>query len=85
MDQYELDALLIDSLLTEAAEGLDSIADRLIALHDGWRADGADSDALAWLGQIIGDLGWWNGRLAGGVRGVDVSTLQDVATLPGTP
>ena len=62
MDTVTLDRLLNQSLLVELGEGLDSIAGRLAGLYDGWRRDGADESSLAFIGQILGELGWWSGR-----------------------
>ena len=64
MNQTILDHLLANATLAEATDGLDRIADQLIGLHDAWRVGGADDHALAWLGGIIGQLGWWSGRMS---------------------
>ena len=67
MERSALDALLTDSLLLDAVEGLDSIANRLAHVYDEWRCSGVDSVAVDFLGVILTDLGWWKGRLLGGV------------------
>ncbi len=63
MDQTTVDHLLAISTLAEASESLDRIADELIGLQDSWRNTGAADSALAWLGDLIGQLGWWSGRM----------------------
>ena len=64
MDQTTIDHLLANATLAEASDGLDCIADELISLHDAWRHGAADDHALAWLAGIIGQLGWWSGRMS---------------------
>ncbi len=65
MDQTAIDHLLAISTLAEASESLDRIADELIGLHDSWQAVGVADESLAWLGGLIGQLGWWSGRMTG--------------------
>jgi hypothetical protein len=62
MDAVSIDLLLCESLLAELTIGLDSIYERLSRLFDAWRNAGADESALAFLGQILCELGWWSGR-----------------------
>src|SRR3954465_4196808 len=68
MDQTTVDWMLNTSLLLEASVGLDRIADRLVALHDAWRAAGADDQLLAYVRSLIGDLGCWSGRMLAGAE-----------------
>ncbi len=65
MDPTTIDHLLAISTLAEASESLDRIADELIRLHDSWRSVGVADESLAWLGDLIGQLGWWSGRMTG--------------------
>jgi methionine salvage enolase-phosphatase E1 len=60
MDQTAIDHLLAISTLAEASE---SLADELIGLHDSWQSVGVADESLAWLGGLIGQLGWWSGRM----------------------
>lgn len=62
MDSVSLDLLLCEDLLIDLTIGLDSIFDRLADLFESWRQSGADESALAFLGQILCELGWWSGR-----------------------
>ena len=62
MDAPSIELLLCESLLAELAVGLDSIYERLSGLFESWRSTGADEAALAFLGQILCELGWWSGR-----------------------
>jgi methionine salvage enolase-phosphatase E1 len=63
MDHMTIDHLLAISTLAEASDSLDLIAEELIGLHESWRARGAADDSLTWLGGLIGQLGWWSGRM----------------------
>ncbi len=63
MDQTTIDHLLAISTLIDASAGVDAIAEELIGLHDAWRATDASTQALAWLGGLIAQLGWWSGRM----------------------
>ncbi len=63
MDQTTIDHLLAISTLAEASESLDRIADELIGLYDSWRGADVADESLAWLGGLIGQLGWWSGRM----------------------
>jgi len=62
MDAVSIELLLCESLLAELTVGLDSIYERLSGLFESWRSTGADEAALAFLGQILCELGWWSGR-----------------------
>jgi hypothetical protein len=50
-------------VLTGASAALDDIAQRLISLHDQWKASGASPTAVGWIETLIADAGWWSGRL----------------------
>lgn len=63
MDTVSLNNMLNEALLAELGDGLDSVADRLTCLYDGWRRMGADPAAVEFLGSVLGDLGWWRGRI----------------------
>ena len=63
MEQTDLDQILIASLLTEAAEGLTSVAMELASLYDGWAARGDCPEAVVWMRGVLEQLGWWAGRL----------------------
>ena len=59
--------LLTDRLLSDASSGLDSVSRELIGLYDQWLRAGVDARSTDWLATLIGVLGWWSGRLLGGV------------------
>ncbi len=63
MDTLTLNHMLNEALLGDLGGGMDSIAGRLTDLFDGWRRSGADPGAIEFLGTIIGELGWWRGRI----------------------
>jgi hypothetical protein len=63
MDTLVLNHMLNEALLAEIGAGLDSIAGRLGDLHDGWRRMGADPSAVASVGTMLEELGWWRGRI----------------------
>lgn len=63
MDVVTLNSLMNELLLAELGEGLDSLADRLTGLHDGWRRMGVDAVAVGFVGGMIEELGWWRGRI----------------------
>jgi hypothetical protein len=63
MDTLLLDHMLNEALLAEVGDGLDTIAGRLVGLDDEWRRMGADPSAVASLGAILEQLGWWRGRI----------------------
>ncbi len=75
MDQTTIDHLLAISTLAEASDSLDRIADELIGLHDSWRSAGVADESLAWLGGLIGQLGWWSGRMTGAAFPDQVSPI----------
>lgn len=56
-----------DHLLVDASDGIDTVTRELIGLYDHWLLTGADAPAIDWLALVIARLGWWSGRLAGGV------------------
>lgn len=59
--------VVTDQLLADASDGIDSVTRELIGLYDQWLLTGADAQATDWLTLVIARLGWWSGRLAGGV------------------
>lgn len=63
MEALTVDSLLNEALLAELGVGLDGIAARIVVLHDGWAAVGADPATLAFLAGLVSDLGWWRGRI----------------------
>ena len=63
MKQTDLDQILIASLLTEAAEGLTTVAMELASLYDSWVARGDCPEAVLWMKGLLEQLGWWAGRL----------------------
>ena len=63
MDTLTLNHMLNEALLSEIGDGLDSVADRLIGLHDGLRRVGTPQATVDPLAAIIGELGWWRGRI----------------------
>jgi hypothetical protein len=63
MDTLTLNHMLNEALLSEIGDGLDSVADRLAALHDGLRRVGGHQSGVESLAAIIGELGWWRGRI----------------------
>lgn len=65
MDAVALNNLLYEALLANLADGLDSVADRLIPVHDKWMHTGADPTAVEALGTVLVDLGWWRGQIDG--------------------
>jgi len=62
-DVVTLNSLMNDLLLAELGEGLDSLADRLTGLYEGWRKMGADQASVAFVGAMLEELGWWRGRI----------------------
>ncbi|MEY2472973.1 MAG: hypothetical protein QOK28_2302 [Actinomycetota bacterium] len=69
-------SLLVDALLLDAVEGLDSIASRLIELYEGRNAASPESDEVALLGTVLTDLGWWRGRFQGAVSPATADELD---------
>jgi hypothetical protein len=67
MRSIDLNVAEARALLSDAAAGVDDIANQLIRLHDSWETDGAPADTLVWLADLIGQLGWWNGRFTSAV------------------
>jgi len=63
MDTKDLDQILIAQLLTEASEGVTSVAMELASLYDGWVARGDCPEEVGWMHGILEQLGWWAGRL----------------------
>lgn len=63
MDTLTLNNMLNEALLADIGGGMDSIAGRLADLFDDWRQMGVDPAAVEFLGTIIGELGWWRGRI----------------------
>ena len=63
MDTLTLNHMLNEALLSEIGDGLDSVADRLAVLHDGLRGVGGHQSGVEPLAAIIGELGWWRGRI----------------------
>ena len=63
MDALTIHSLMNEALLAELGDGLDSIADRIAAVHDRGAASGADPATLSFLGDLLTDLGWWRGRI----------------------
>jgi hypothetical protein len=53
------------ALMRAAAAGIDHVAQALLAMHQQWKRSGAPADALDWLSDLTGELGWWSGRLTG--------------------
>ena len=63
MDTVTLNNMLNEALLADLGAGLDSVADRLTFLYEGWRRTNADPAAVEFLEGVLGDLGWWRGRI----------------------
>ena len=63
MDTLALNHMLNEALLADIGDGMDSIAGRLADAFDGWQRVGADPATIEFLGTIIGELGWWRGRI----------------------
>jgi len=85
MDGLVVHRLVTDSLLVEASEGLDGIAHRLTGLGEGWIMGGADPRTLSWLAGVIDELGWWSGRLIGGLSTVEPSEFLAVRSCQAPP
>jgi hypothetical protein len=62
MTDTDVDVLALRALCCDAAAGIEGIATELIGLFDGWQANGAPPASLEWLADVIGRLGFWNGR-----------------------
>ncbi|MGH9153697.1 MAG: hypothetical protein ACRD03_15150 [Acidimicrobiales bacterium] len=67
MDATTLDRMVTDLLLVETSEGLDRVASELMRLHGSWERAGVAGDSIDWLAGLVTELGWWSGRLLGGV------------------
>jgi hypothetical protein len=63
MDALAVDSLMNEALLAELGEGLDGVADRLATAHDAWARCGADPATTDYLAELLGELGWWRGRI----------------------
>lgn len=63
MDEVVLNNLLDEMLLAELGDGFDSVADRLIQVHDRLARIGTDPTAVGVLRTVLIDLGWWRGRI----------------------
>lgn len=63
MDTVVLNNMLNEALIADLGDGLDTVADRLTYLYDGWRRIGADPAEVEFLGSVLADLGWWRGRI----------------------
>lgn len=80
MVELTFQLLLTDALLLDAIEGLESIASRLIELHDNRVATSPDSVEVASLARVLTDLGWWSGRLAGAVSPETTRRLEGLSS-----
>jgi hypothetical protein len=76
MDEPKIQLLLTDSLLLDAVEGFDLIATRLAQLYDRWNASAGHEGDVVLLGQVLADLGWWNGRFQGAVSAETVGAID---------
>lgn len=75
MDRCDYQWLLTDALLLDIAEGIDSIANRLVALYDRWAVDRGANEEVQLLGTVLSDLGWWPGRFEGAVSAATLDAL----------
>ncbi len=80
MDEPTLQLLLTDALLLDAAEGLASIADRLVELYDRWNANPDHRDDVALFAQVLTGLGWWSGRFQGAVSAETACALDRMSS-----
>lgn len=65
MDAVVFDKLLYETLLVQLGEGIDSMADRLIELHDRLTRTGTDPQVVEVLRTVLAELGWWSGQIEG--------------------
>jgi hypothetical protein len=65
MDELALNNMLYEMLLEQLGDGLDSVADRLIHLHDRWDRVGNDPADVEVLRTVLVELGWWSGQIDG--------------------
>jgi hypothetical protein len=80
VDELTPQQLLTDALLLDAAEGIDSIADRLVELYDRWAASPGYTDDAALLASVLTDLGWWRGRFQGAISTETADALDRVVS-----
>lgn len=59
--------LLTEQLLKDASDGLDVVVAELIELYDDCLDANGDTRAADRLATAITRLGWWSGRLLGGI------------------
>lgn len=80
MDGVTIDRLVTDALLLDAVGGLDSIAARLADVYDSLGSCRDEVTVAESLGRILGELGWWSGRLQGAVSTETAAAVERLAS-----
>ena len=83
MARADIELLVNDALLLDTVEGLDSIAARLAVLAGHLERSRATAPAAGALTGMVVELGWWAGRLEGGLSDATAAALDRLATSDG--
>jgi hypothetical protein len=76
MDDSAVADFLTESLLIEASDEINGIAEEALGVSASWAAAGSDSGPTEWLAGLAQRLAWWSGRLMGCVDPETLSVVE---------